>query len=266
MINREVRLFFTALSFYTRLPMPVFMHQDNRHLLADSIRYLPLVGWIAGALAGLVYLVADMLFGHTIGLLFSMVATILLTGAFHEDGFADVCDGFGGGWTKEKILLIMKDSTLGTYGVTGLVLVLSVKFAAMQQLVATLLQPADYTLLLVLWITAHTLSRFAAITLVFTHQYVRVEESKSGGAVDQSRSLNLLVAGILTLLPVAGLIFYTAKPILLLILLPVGLLILFLGRYFKKWIGGYTGDCLGAVQQLSEVLIYLSLILLWKYI
>jgi adenosylcobinamide-GDP ribazoletransferase len=137
MINRELKLFFTALSFYTRLPAPAFIHGNNAGLLPDSIRYLPLIGWMAGIVAAIVYLLANYLFGDTLAVLFSMVATVLLTGAFHEDGFADVCDGFGGGWTKDRILDIMKDSRLGTYGVLGLILLLGIKFFATIQVTAS---------------------------------------------------------------------------------------------------------------------------------
>lgn len=265
MINRELKLFFTALTFYSRLPAPAAAHKDNTHLLPDAVRYLPVIGWIAGMVAALVYLAANYLFGTAVGLLLSMVATILLTGAFHEDGFADVCDGFGGGWTKEKILLIMKDSRVGAYGVTGIILLLGIKFAALQQLFSTVFQARDPFIIAGLFIVAHTLSRFAAVVVMFSYSYARTEESKVSGAMEKGRPVNLIVAAAGTLLPLAGLIFYTSRPLFALIVIPVLLLSFYLGNYFKKWIGGYTGDCLGAVQQLTEVVIYLSYILIWKF-
>lgn len=269
-MKRQLRLFFTALSFYSRLPAPAYVHENNAHHLPDAIRYLPVIGWIAGLLAGAVFVFADALFGRSVAILLSMGATILLTGAFHEDGFADVCDGFGGGWSKEKILLIMKDSRLGTYGVVGLVLLLGLKFAALQELFALNLSP-DHSLVHQLvctfgfFIVAHSLSRFAAITVVFNHSYARIEESKASGAVEKGRSINLLFAAFFTLLPLGGLIFYTSRPLLGLIVVPVLLFSLYLGGYFKKWIGGYTGDCLGAVQQLTELTVYLSFVVIWKF-
>lgn len=263
-MKKELRLFFTALSFYTRLPVPAFLHQHDSALLPDAIRYLPVVGWIAGLLSAAVFIAANYLFGDLVGLLLSMVATILMTGAFHEDGFADVCDGFGGGWTKDTILLIMKDSRLGTYGVTGLVLMLGVKFAALHQLFSV--HGPNLVLVLGFLIVGHSLSRFAAITVMLNHSYARIEESKASGAVEKSKISNLLIAGLLTLLPLVALIWYTSMPMLALLIVPVILLSLYLGSYFKKWIGGYTGDCLGAVQQLTEVVIYLSFIGIWKFI
>jgi len=262
MINRELKLFFTALSFYTRLPAPAFVHQSRTDLLPDSIRYLPLIGWLAGVVAAVVYLLGNFLFGNALAVLFSMVATVLLTGAFHEDGFADVCDGFGGGWTKEKILDIMKDSRLGTYGVTGLILLLGIKFIATIQVTTDV----NAVVILGIFMIAHSLSRFAAIMVVFRQSYARSAESKIGSAVAKGRPVNLVIAAVFTLLPLAGLIFYTGESSIAFILIPVVLLSYYLGYYFKKWIGGYTGDCLGAVQQLTEVVVYLSLFLVWKFI
>jgi adenosylcobinamide-GDP ribazoletransferase len=261
MLNRELKLFFTALSFYSRLPVPSAAHQESDKLLPDAIRYLPLIGWITGGTAAAVFLLANYFFESALAALFSMAATVLLTGAFHEDGFADVCDGFGGGWTKDKILEIMKDSRVGSYGVIGLILLLGIKFIATME-VTLALNPVIITGIFVI---AHSLSRFAAVILVFSQNYARDTASKAGGAVAKSRPVNLLIAAVFALLPMAALVGYTFQSSIAFILIPVVLLSYYLGSYFKKWIGGYTGDCLGAVQQLTEVLIYLSFILVWKY-
>src|SRR5215213_7826698 len=114
-MKHELRLLFTALQFYTRLPVPRWVGYSET-ALNQATRYFPLIGWLVGLLAGATWLIGTYLVDAPTGLLLSMMASVLLTGAFHEDGFADVCDGFGGGWTKEKILLIMKDSRLGAYG------------------------------------------------------------------------------------------------------------------------------------------------------
>jgi len=263
MINRELKLFFTALSFYTRLPAPAAMRDEPIGLLADAIKYLPLIGWITGFVAAAVYLLANFLFGNALAVLFSMLAGLLLTGAFHEDGFADVCDGFGGGWTKDKILEIMKDSRLGTYGVAGLILLLGIRFIAIIQVTSDV----NAIVILGIFVIAHSLSRFSAMIVASNHSYARSSESKAGVAVaEKSKAANLIVAAIYTLLPLAGLIFYTGESAIAFILIPVVLTSYYLGYYFKKWIGGYTGDCLGAVQQITEVVIYLSLFLVWKFI
>lgn len=262
---KEWKLFFTALSFYTRIPVPASVHGNNAQL-PDAIRYLPVVGWIVGCITGGVYIGANYLFDNNVAIILSVIAGILITGAFHEDGFADVCDGFGGGWSKERILEIMKDSRLGTYGVAGLILILGLKFSALQLILSQSLIPINIWTVLLLFIVSQSLSRFAAITVVFNHSYARIEESKASGAVEKGKAKNLIIAGILTLLPLAGLILVTSSAILCVLIVPVLLVTVFAGAYFKKWIGGYTGDCLGAVQQISEIVIYLSFILLWKFI
>ena len=120
-MKKQVHIFFTALMFYTRVPCPKNI-DHNPDYLNKASRYFPLIGWIVGAIAFGVYAAASWLWNAEIGMVLSMIASVLVTGAFHEDGFADVCDGFGGGWTKTKILTIMKDSAIGAYGAIGLVL------------------------------------------------------------------------------------------------------------------------------------------------
>jgi adenosylcobinamide-GDP ribazoletransferase len=133
-LRAHLRLLLLAVQFYTRLPVPAWVGYSDE-LLNKATVYFPLVGWLVGSVAAGAFMGANFLFRNTeLALLLSMVASILLTGAFHEDGFADVCDGFGGGWTPDKILAIMKDSRLGTYGVTGLGLLLAGKFLALRGL------------------------------------------------------------------------------------------------------------------------------------
>lgn len=285
-MGRELKLFFVALSFYTRMPVPAAVHSDNAADLPDSIRYLPVVGWVVGFLCAAVYGAANYLFDAAVAVVLSMMAGLLITGAFHEDGLADVCDGFGGGWTNERILEIMKDSRLGTYGVCGLILILGLKFTVLHLLFSEERFPVSggYSLIseghilvpgglfhhhvltvFLLLIVAHSLSRFAAITIVFNYNYARIAESKASGAVEKGQLKNLLFAAIFTVLPLAGLMVATSSLAFGLIVIPVLLAAWAGGRYFKKWIGGYTGDCLGAVQQITEVIIYLSYILIWKF-
>ena len=178
-----------------------------------------------------------------------------MTGAFHEDGFADVCDGFGGGWTKEKILDIMKDSRVGAYGVIGLISIFLFKFY--------LLLSIESKLIPLVIFSAHAYSRFCAASFILTHHYVRENEDSKAKPVAKSLSLtNFMIA---FLFGVSALLIFKSMYIFIL-LIPVYMIKYFLGRYYTKWIGGYTGDCLGATQQVCEVGFYLFFILLWKYI
>ena len=125
-MKREIHVFFTALMFYTRIPCPKWVDHDPE-FLNQSIRYFPLIGWIVGIISGLFLYLPGTYFSIPVAIILSLIISVLITGAFHEDGFADTCDAFGGGWTKKKILEIMKDSRLGTYGVIGLLLLISLK-------------------------------------------------------------------------------------------------------------------------------------------
>ena len=266
-MKRQLSLFFGAMMFYTRIPVP--KKYNNHHTqtsnLSDSIRFIPVVGWIVGAVAGLVFIALKILLNNQIALALSMLSSVFMTGAFHEDGFADVCDGFGGGWTKEKILLIMKDSRLGTYGVTGLLFMLGIKYLSLSQLIVNdSIKAYPFTIILI-FVTAHSISRLSAASLIFFLNYVPSENSKSLSATLPSSRSNLYIAFILALIPL--LVLSCTSGILMgIILIPVLVVTIYCARYFKKWIGGYTGDCLGAVQQITEVIIYLSIITIWKSI
>jgi adenosylcobinamide-GDP ribazoletransferase len=273
-IKRETRIFLTALMFLTRLPVP--RHTDHRReYLMEAPRYFSWVGLIVSGLTALSFFCFRLLFSSNIALVAAMLIGIGVTGAFHEDGLADVCDGFGGGWTKEKILLIMKDSRLGTFGVIGLIGALGLKFLFLQALLPGSsgftghhlpdlrrfnssgmhrLHSPDLHWLAILFL-AHSGSRFCATAIMQVFPYATgVEFSKSREATGKR-------------LGVKGWCLSTAALLVPLCLLPslYGLTLLpaFLGayglaRYFARWIGGYTGDCLGAIQQVTEILIYAS--------
>lgn len=252
-MKKELQIFLTAMMFFTRIPCPKWV-DHSPYFLEKSAKYFSLVGCIVGAIGALVFYGTSLILPIEIAILLSIIATIYTTGAFHEDGFADVCDGFGGGWTKEKILLIMKDSRLGTYGVSGLVLILAVKFSSLNGL------PIQIIPLTI--IAGHSISRFIATTLIYTHPYVRDTEDSKAKPAAKSITLNMvIISGIFGILP----LLFFKTPFIFLTLIPCFLAKMYLSAKFKKWIGGQTGDCAGAVQQLTEVIFYLSVIVLWKY-
>ncbi|MCW3462045.1 adenosylcobinamide-GDP ribazoletransferase [Chitinophaga nivalis] len=257
-MKKQWQLVLTAMMFYTRLPVTVSTPYSPE-LLNRATRYLPLIGWIVAAfMAGILYLFG-VIAPHSISILMSIIVGIWITGAFHEDGFADMCDGFGGGWTKEKILEIMKDSRIGTYGMTGLLLLLALKFLSLQAL------PLSVAILAV--VAAQPLSRFVALTVIYTHRYVRENEDSKAKPVSKGIGVqDLLIAAIWGLLPFIGVVIYLQHYMLLFTLLALLPARWYLVHLMQKWIGGYTGDCLGAVQQVAETVIYLCFcILTWKY-
>ena len=248
--------------FYTRIPCPKNI-DHNPDYLNKASRYFPLIGWIVGSVAFTVFYIFNYLGGPEIAIILSMIASVLVTGGFHEDGFADVCDGFGGGWTKEKILTIMKDSAIGAYGAIGLILLLLLKYQGLSQLVPVVAN--SNFILLLLFIAGHAISRLAAISIVFTHQYSREDASSKSKPIAQSYSWKEVVgAFFFGLFPLVILSYFQWQ--ILLVLIPVFVTRFFLARYFQKWIDGYTGDCLGATQQVCEVIFYITVIALWKFI
>jgi len=233
--------------------------------LNKATRYFPLIGWIVGGIGALVFAISYKLFSLELAILFSLLANILTTGAFHEDGFADVCDGFGGGWTKEKILKIMKDSAIGAYGAIGLVLLFAIKFYAIKEVIDT---DGDYFYVtmqsLMVFVMVHALSRLTAISIILQQNMcVKTNYLKVNPSRNKTLGKKLLV---LLFWFSSFVVSYFFNWKYLLILIPLCVLRFFLIRYFKKWIGGYTGDCLGATQQLAEVISYLSILALWKFI
>lgn len=259
--RRQLVLFFTALQFYTRIPAPewVVYHPDN---LSRATGYLPLVGWLAGAVSGGVLLGALYLFNVNVAVLLSMAASVLLTGAFHEDGFADVCDGFGGGWTRAKILEIMKDSRLGTYAVIGLILILGLKFALTTDITVLGRIPLMLSL-----ITAHSLSRLMPVFVIYALPYARDTEDSKAKPVASKPDIRVLVTAIIFgLLPLFVFSFWQRQFVLLACPVWLASVTWLLARYFRKWIGGYTGDCLGAIQQVCEIGFYLFLTAIWRFI
>lgn len=253
-MKREIRIFYTAVMFFTRIPCPSFTDHDPEYLNRSS-KYFTLVGMLIGALCGLSFWLAVQVFSPTISLLLSFLISFLITGAFHEDGLADVCDGFGGGWTKLKILDIMKDSRVGTFGLVGLGLNLVIKFATLNEM------PLD--LMIAVLISGHAISRLTAVSLIYTDEYAREDLlSKSKPLATKMSHPDYLIAVVFGLAPLLLMRTYW----IFLAIIPLILVKLYFSKYFNKWIGGYTGDCLGAVQQVAEVVFYLSVLLIFKYL
>ena len=261
-MKEELKIFFTAVMFYTRIPCPSWVDHSPEYI-NKSVRYFPLIGWIVGVISGLGFLFGSWLISPLFAAILFMVISVWLTGAFHEDGFADVCDGFGGGWTKEQILTIMKDSRVGTYAVVGLVLLVLLKVALLLE-ISIGKEPAVLFLIL---INGHTLSRFLAATVIFTHEYVREDELSKAKPVAKSYStVNIVVSFVLGMVPTIALSLLTNQWLWLVVPPILYLMKMYLCRIFTKKIGGYTGDCLGATQQIIEVVYYICLVVLWKFI
>jgi adenosylcobinamide-GDP ribazoletransferase len=248
-MRKQLHIFLNAIMFYTRIPVPKNLPYSDE-MLNRSTRYFPFIGWLIGGIGAAVFYGLQFVFPPELALLLSMLATIFVTGAFHEDGFADFCDGFGGGYNRERILTIMKDSRIGTYGSIGLIGMLATKFMSLHAIA-----PAIIPLIL---LAGHSLSRLMPVIIIYTSEYSREDAtSKTKPIGKKGKGFDFLVALIfgLAILALVPLTFSLA-------IFPILLLTTFLFRtYITRKLGGYTGDCLGALQQITEVEFYLGFVI-----
>ena len=251
----ELRLYFVALQFLTRLPSPRWVGFEPEWL-NQSARHFPAVGLLVGLVAAFVLVLGHVLFTPTVAVGLSMAATLLLTGAFHEDGWADTCDALGGGASvgRERALVIMKDSRIGTYGTAGLVLMLGLKAATLVALPLALSVPA--------LLFAHAASRAAAVTLIRWLPYAGdIEHAKAKPLAQRISGAGLAVAWAWVLLLCLALTGVATRweepavwPSVVLGLVIVATATAWCARWFRARLGGYTGDTLGATQQITELL------------
>ena len=244
-------LFCYALSFFSRLPIPKKLDFTAYPFHLGNV-YLPIIGLIYALICLLVYALSQLVFDPSLSIILMLLTGVLLTGGFHEDGFADSCDGFGGGYNKQQRLAIMKDSQIGTYGVIGLILLLALKIHVLSQLINH-----DASFFALSFISAAVLSRCSVLCLMQSTDYARIESSSKSTRSSQRLPRQYLLAALLM-----GAVSILWMPFfcLLLVFTVVVISTILCRTYFQQKIQGYTGDCLGFVQQLNELLILLMLV------
>jgi len=242
-ILNEWRVFKHAIVFFTQIPLSKSF-QYSESYAKKAIKYLPLIGSIVGIFVATIIFLCNMIFPIEISVFFSILASILATGAIHEDGFADFCDSLGG-MTVEKKLSIMKDSNIGAFGVIGLVSILLGKYLFLIHIPSSQIP--------VVLISGHIISRFSIMFIIIFLPYTGKKNlSKSITMVENKHLFNIFIGFILT-----G-IFYSLMPSYITFSIPIIIItIILICIYYKKSIKGYTGDYLGAAQQVTEVTHYL---------
>ena len=260
-----LRHFLLAVQFFTRIPVTGKLAEwvgYSPAMLRASAAHFPAMGWIVGGASAGVFVVLcwalpPQAASVWVAAIFSTAFSVMLTGAFHEDGLADTADGLGGGFTRERALEIMKDSRIGTYGAIALVLAVLAKISLLVLLAQMHLNWAAWGLF-----AAHVTSRYAPLWLIRCLVHVGdTPQSKSKPLADSIGLVGLAVGGMWWLSGLGLVTFFLPWAALLVAVLAAVAAAALLGWRLHQRLQGYTGDGLGAAQQLSEIAFYLGLCL-----
>jgi adenosylcobinamide-GDP ribazoletransferase len=248
-VTQLVSLFLVAVAFLTRLPVPRTI-QNAPDSLARSVAFFPLVGLLVSVGAVILNHVFSRYVPHDVVVVIILVFLVVITGGLHEDALADAADGFGGGWEKDRILSIMRDSRTGSFGALAIALGLLVRFVFMTNLP---IEMFDRYL-----IAGQVTSRWTTLPLAFFLPPAR-EGSGHGVLVASKVTGFSLVMGTIFAVAILGAALGTKAlwPFLAAIAITAAS-----GAYYHRRIGGITGDCLGATNQIAEMVVYLAGVIL----
>ncbi len=262
-----IRHFLLAVQFFTRIPITGRLAAwvgYSPDMLRRSAAHFAGVGWIVGLVAASVYaavmVVTQNVFAPLVAACLSTIATVMLTGGFHEDGLADVADGLGGSYDRARALEIMKDSRVGAFGAMTLVLALVTKVSLLAAMGAQAAGPHNLRglwLVCVLMLCAHVVSRAAPMLLVWALPHVGdTATSKSKPLADKINIGALLVNFLWCFMLLAPVIPAQAAMVFIVGLLGTACALGWMYRLFNRRLQGFTGDCLGATQQVCELAFY----------
>jgi adenosylcobinamide-GDP ribazoletransferase len=239
---RIVREFAAAVQFMTRIPIPAFRYEPE--LVLNGAKFYPLVGALValGAIA-----VERGLRPHlpaTITAVLLLVYLVVITGGFHEDGLADVADALGGGWTRERMLEIMHDSRIGSFGTLAICLSLLARWGLLAAMPVARLP----------WylLAAHVLCRWTTLPLGTFMNSARSDGL--GARLAHKIPFSSALIGTVFAFAIAG---WALRTHAVSAIAAVSLITLLSGWYYRSQIGGITGDCFGATNQLAEIAVYL---------
>ena len=278
-----IREFLLAVQFFTRIPITGALAEwvgFSPAMLRASAGHFPAVGMLVGAVAAAAYalllaLLPDTVFAPLVAAVLSTVVTVLMTGGFHEDGLADVADGLGGSYDRHRALEIMKDSRVGAFGAMALVLALLAKVAMLALLgsvdgavydtvngapVGFDEAPFKGWYVCSALFAGHVVSRTLPLLLIAWLPHVGdVAGSKSKPLADQISSGSLLLAFAWCFIALALVLLMQDATDLIVACSFSLITLLWMHRLFKRRLQGFTGDCLGATQQVCEIAFYLGL-------
>ena len=257
-----VRHYLLALQFFTRVPVTGRLARwvgFSPQMLRASAAHFPGIGWLVGGVGAAVFVLVQAGLPGAVGAmaaaLLSTIATVLLTGAFHEDGLADVADGLGGSADRARALEIMKDSRIGAFGAIALVLALGLKVALLAVLAGGGVEVVACAL-----VGAHVLSRLAPLFLIRWLPYVGDSGASKAKPLADAIGAGALVTGVLWSIPAGLPVLLAQGPArVLAMVLACAAGAALMARLFRRRLQGFTGDALGATQQVCELAIYLAL-------
>ena len=251
LVLRQMAAFLTAVRFLTRIPVPDWFfpaNSDHAILMRASVVYFPLVGAGIGAVTGSVILFAAKLWSAWLAVLIGLALEAMLTGALHEDAVADFCDAFGGGWTRDDVLRILKDSRIGSFGVLGLTLAVSMRAGSLISLVPDLLVAAS--------IASATLGRLTILLVMAMLPPVPGRTSLAQDVGEKTASREVVYGSLLAL---PGIVAWAvccpgcvAIAVVVLLLFAAAFV-----HYVRRRLGGVTGDCLGCACYGGQLIVLL---------
>jgi adenosylcobinamide-GDP ribazoletransferase len=238
-----------SLIFFTRLPF-WRLHEPPKECYKTVVEHWPLTGWITGGAMAATLWFGSMVMPYPVVIVLAILVRLLITGALHEDGLADFLDGFGGGGSdRHRILDIMKDSHIGTYGVLGLIVY--------ELLLAAALYSMNSTMAALTVLAADPYAKMVTAQLILMMPYARREEEAKSKTVyrkfNTKEGISLAIQG---LLPMVAFLYLTGLSWHLIIFIPA-IVMYFLYLLIWHRLHGYTGDCCGAVCLLVELTVYL---------
>lgn len=246
-----------ALIFFTRLPF-WRIYQPPKNSYKAVVEYWPIIGWLTGGIMAAIIYFGSMVMPHTIAVLLAILSRIIITGGLHEDGLTDFIDGFGGGGSdRQRILDIMKDSRIGTYGVVGILFYILILFFTLTSLPVPLAAITVFA--------ADPYAKMIAAQIIEMMPYARTEEESKAKNIyrkfNTQAGISLTIQGMLPL----ALFFYYTKGIIdwyFVVFVPC-IVMYFMYLLIWKRLKGYTGDCCGALFLIIELSVYITVMLLW---
>lgn len=244
-MRRMVSLFLSAVAFMTRLPVPQKL-QCGPEALASAAVFFPIVGLLVSGGAIILNHVFSQFVAHDVVIVIVLIYLVGITGGFHEDALADAADGFGGGWAKDQILDIMRDSRVGSFGAVAIALTLLARFVFLNNI-----PPHRFDNYLA---ASQVTSRWTALPLAYFLPSARDQGGQGARVAGKITAFTLVTGTILTVAIVGAVLGLKAFWVMLAATVVAGMS----GAYYRRRIGGVTGDCLGATNQIAEVAVYFT--------